>query len=43
MDEIVLPDLHERPTGGSPYLGTTAEGRSALLHDYQMKYDRVSW
>jgi para-nitrobenzyl esterase len=36
----------EHATGaasGSPYFGTTAERRNALLHDYQMKYYGVSW
>jgi para-nitrobenzyl esterase len=36
----------EKSTGsasGSPYFGTTAEGRNALLHDYQMKYYGVNW
>ncbi|MDB5515024.1 MAG: pnbA, partial [Tardiphaga sp.] len=29
-------------TSGSPYFGTTAERRNALLHDYQMKFYGVS-
>jgi para-nitrobenzyl esterase len=36
----------EKSTGassGSPYFGTSAEGRNALLHDYQMKYYGVNW
>lgn len=36
----------EHSTGaasGSPYFGTAAERRSALLHDYQMKFYGVSW
>lgn len=31
-----------RSTNDSPYLGTSAEGRSRLFHDYQMKFYGVS-
>ena len=30
-------------TGGSPYFGTSAERRSGLFHDYQMKYYGLNW
>ncbi len=36
----------EHSTGassGSPYFGTSAERRNALLHDYQMKFYGVNW
>jgi para-nitrobenzyl esterase len=30
-------------TSGSPYFGTSAEGRNALFHEFQMKYYGVNW